>query len=44
VDVEFVDTAGNRSRRAFALAPRSPLNLPAAGLATARILADVPCG
>ena len=44
VNVEFVDTAGNRSRRAFAIAPCSPLRFPAAGLATARILADAPCG
>jgi hypothetical protein len=44
VKVELVDNAGNRTHRAFAIAARSPLRFPAAGLATARILADAPCG
>ncbi len=44
VKVEFVDTAGNRTHRAFAIGPRSPLSFPAAGLAKARILTDAPCG
>ncbi len=44
VKVEFVDTAGNRTHRAFAIAPRSPVTFPAAGLAKARILLDAPCG
>lgn len=43
VKVEFVDIAGNRTHRAFAVAPRSPLSFPAAGLARARILLDAPC-
>lgn len=44
VKVEFVDNAGNRTHRAFAIAARSPLSFPAVGLAKARILADAPCG
>lgn len=44
VKVEFVDIAGNRTHRAFAVAPRSPLKFPAKGLAKARILTDAPCG
>lgn len=44
VKVEFVDIAGNRTHRAFAMAPRSPLKFPGAGLAEARILTDAPCG
>lgn len=44
VKVEFVDTAGNRTRRAFAIAPNAPLSVPAAGMAKARILMDTPCG
>lgn len=44
VKVEFVDTAGNRTHRAFAIAPRSPVSFPATGLSKARILTDMPCG
>ncbi len=43
VKVEFVDNAGNRTHRAFAIAARSPMSFPAIGLAKARILADAPC-
>ena len=43
VKVEFIDTAGNRTHRAFAIAPRSPMGFPATGLAKARILTDAPC-
>ncbi len=44
VKVEFVDTAGNRNHRAFAIAPRAPITVPSEGLAKARILTDTPCG
>ncbi len=44
VKVEFVDNAGNRTHRAFAIAPHSPLSFPSVGLAKARILMDGPCG
>jgi len=44
VKVEFVDTAGNRTHRAFAIAARSPVSFQATGLAKARILTDAPCG
>lgn len=44
VKVEFVDIAGNRTHRAFSIAPRSPLKFPAKGLVKARILTDTPCG